>query len=119
MSTVDFHAFSNVIAGALRSSAHLGHGINPSTREPLWNVPIATAQDLEDAVSAAQEASTKWSSTPWEKRQDCLGRAKVLLEQHRTSIAQLLSLEGGKPPQFGDLEVQHALDFFNFYCMNS
>ncbi|KAI8666854.1 Aldedh domain-containing protein [Fusarium keratoplasticum] len=115
MSTVDFHAFSNVIAGALRSSAHLGHGINPSTREPLWNVPIATAQDLEDAVSAAQEASTKWSSTPWEKRQDCLGRAKVLLEQHRASIAQLLSLEGGKPPQFGDLEVQHALDFFNFY----
>ncbi|RSL90683.1 hypothetical protein CEP52_014521 [Fusarium oligoseptatum] len=99
MSTVDFHTFSNVIAGALRSSAHLGHGINPSTREPLWDVPIATAQDLEDAVSAAQEASAKWSSTPIDR-----------------ALLSYCLLKAEKPPQFGDLEVEHALDFFKFYA---
>ncbi|CAG9942650.1 unnamed protein product [Clonostachys rosea f. rosea IK726] len=115
MATPDFSTFRNVIAGSLRSSPTMGHSIDPSTRKPLWDVPIATVSDLNDAVTAAQAAFLEWSRLSWKDRQAHLRQIQSLLIQHRPSMARLVSSEGGKPPQFGDLEVQHALDFLEFY----
>ncbi|KAI9159174.1 putative aldehyde dehydrogenase FUS7 [Paramyrothecium foliicola] len=113
--TMEFWTFRNVVAGELRASERAGHGINPSNREPLWAVPIASAMDLDDAVSAAREAFPKWSKIPWTERQDCLRQARTLLQQHRPAMAQLLLTECGKPQLSADLEVQHAIDAFDFY----
>ncbi|KAM5343922.1 hypothetical protein ACJ41O_012459 [Fusarium nematophilum] len=119
MGKIGFSSFGNVVAGKLRLGGRLGHGINPSSRKPLWDIPIASSQHLDEAVSAAKAAFPKWSQTSWAERQVRLGQARALLQQHRADMARLISLEGGKPPQFADLEVEHALDFFDFYYFGS
>ncbi|KAJ5192165.1 aldehyde dehydrogenase domain-containing protein [Penicillium cf. viridicatum] len=116
MSNINFSTFHNVIAGTLRSSNRLGHGINPSTRKPLWPVPLSSSEDLEIAVTAASTAFTSWSSTPWAQRQASLKQARDILHTHRAEMAEIISFEGGKPPLFAQLEVAHAMDFLDFYA---
>lgn len=115
MTSVDFTSFSNIVAGALRSGDSAGHGVDPSTRKPLWDIPNASAKDLDDAVAAAKSAFPKWSRTHWKQRQALLRQAAELLKEHGQGMAKLISAEGGKPPQFADLEVQHALRCLEFY----
>lgn len=127
----DFFTFHNVIAGKCRSSERTDRTINPSDRKPLWEVPVASTQDLDDAVASAQNAFVKWSKTKWSDRQSYLARARDVLFQNRDQMAQLIVQEGGKPvrslnlllnistdriqPQFAALEVEHALNFLDFY----
>ncbi|KAJ4152083.1 hypothetical protein NW765_017592 [Fusarium oxysporum] len=116
MSNSNFFEFRNVINGTLRGSERLGHGINPSTRSPLWDAPLASSQDLEDAVGAAHVAFTEWSKRPWKQRQASLAHASRLLTERKSDMARLLSTECGKPPQFAELEVIDAISFLDFFA---
>ena len=68
VSTLDFETFYNIVDGKQRSSDKIHHGINPATGQELWDVPIASEQDLNDAVAAAKKAFPAWRDTPIEKR---------------------------------------------------
>jgi acyl-CoA reductase-like NAD-dependent aldehyde dehydrogenase len=61
VTTLDFGKFHNTIAGKSRDSSKIHNGINPSDKTKLWDVPIATEHDLDDAVKSGQEAFNKWS----------------------------------------------------------
>lgn len=92
-----FDTFYNTIAGQKRSSPNITQGTDPSTRKPLWSVPVATDQDLEDAVTSAQQAFPAWSQTPWAERQRLLSSAHEILLSNIDKMAVLLTQEGGKP----------------------
>jgi acyl-CoA reductase-like NAD-dependent aldehyde dehydrogenase len=94
---VDFSSFQNVIDGSLRSSKTMYQGINPSNRARLWDVPVATAEDLDDAVKAAQQSFRSWSQTSWESRQQLVSNLRDVLLQHQEELASILLLECGKP----------------------
>jgi delta 1-pyrroline-5-carboxylate dehydrogenase len=64
VSTLDFETFYNIIDGKQRGSDKIHHGINPATGQELWDVPIASQQDLDDAVAAAKKAFPAWRDTP-------------------------------------------------------
>lgn len=105
-----------MVTGRLRFSNRMGRGMNPSTCKPLWDIPFASDVDLVEAVTAASAAFQAWSTTSWTDRQARLRQVRAVPQSHRSEMARLLSIEGGRPPQFGELEVQHALDFLDFYC---
>ena len=90
-------AFRNVIDGTLRSSKTTDQGINPSNKTRLWDVPVATAEDLDDAVKAAQRSFRSWSQTSWESRQTLICNLRGLLLDHREELANIIMLEAGKP----------------------
>ncbi|GAD97180.1 hypothetical protein NECHADRAFT_43411 [Paecilomyces variotii No. 5] len=115
MASINFSTFSNIINGETRSSSQVGHGINPSTKKPLWDVPVATEHDVNEAVAAAKKAYPAWSRTPWSERAKLLTRAKDALLERKDEMAHLIMQEGGKPIQFGALEVEHAVGFLNFH----
>ena len=69
---------------------------NPATEEILTRVPIATPEQLDAAILAAERAFPAWSATPWEARQAALARLADLLDQHAEQFAQLLMREVGK-----------------------
>jgi acyl-CoA reductase-like NAD-dependent aldehyde dehydrogenase len=71
--------------------------INPATEEPVAVVPLATKQQLDDAVDAASRAFPAWSATPVEKRQELLSKLGDLVEIHQAQFAELLVKEVGKP----------------------
>ncbi|KIW31323.1 uncharacterized protein PV07_02980 [Cladophialophora immunda] len=111
-----FYSFANLINGRLRHCAPFQQAINPSTKEALWDVPIATESDLNAATAAATEVFRTWSRTPWARRQDGLKKAKSILDSAKQDFAALLSWEGGKPIQFAALEVEQALAILDFHA---
>ena len=68
MAQVDFVVFNNIVDGQKRGAEKSYYGINPATEERLFDAPVATESDLNDAVDSAQKAFPSWSRTPYEKR---------------------------------------------------
>lgn len=94
---LDFEKFQNVMAKGLSGSEKIHNGVNPSDKALLWDVPIATERDLDEAVEAAREAFKSWSKTSWGERQVLLGKMRDELSKYIPQMARILSLEGGKP----------------------
>lgn len=94
---LSFEKFHNVLGNGLRGSEKMHQGVNPSDKSLLWDVPIATERDLDEAVEVAREAFKSWSKTSWTERQEVMGRMRDELQKHIPEMAKLLSLEGGKP----------------------
>ncbi len=103
---LDFTSFSNVINGKLVTTEKTRHGINPSTKKPLAEVPIATEKDLDEAVNAAKIAFKFWSKTPLSKRRAALEGFAAALESYKDEFAKLLTSEQGKPLHFATGEVE-------------
>ena len=97
VSTLDFEKFYNIIDGKQRGSDKIHHGVNPTSGQELWDVPIASEQDLNDAVAAAQKAFPAWRDTPLEKRREAIGKVAELFSQHNEEFITLLCKESGKP----------------------
>jgi acyl-CoA reductase-like NAD-dependent aldehyde dehydrogenase len=95
--SIDWEKFHNTVAGKPRGSLKIHQGVNPSDKAKLWDVPIASEHDLDDAVKSAQEAFKKWSKTTWKERQDILLQLRDELLSHRDEMAQLILRECGKP----------------------
>jgi aldehyde dehydrogenase (NAD+) len=74
--------------------------INPSTGEPIAQVAEADAADVDKAVGAAREAFEKG---PWRKKMSAsqrgalMNRLADLIEKNKEELAQLESLDNGKP----------------------
>lgn len=96
-SSKSFSVFANTINGKSCNSEGKSQSVNPSTRRPLWDVPVATNDDVNAAVAAAKEAFLTWSQTPWAERAQYLSRAKEALMEVRDDMANLIMQEAGKP----------------------
>lgn len=97
VSTIQWDSFSNIIDGQLRGAKNQHHGINPSTSEELWPVPIATQQDVDDAVVSAEKAFQKYKLTSLEKRKELLGKFCDAYKENAEQMIDLLCKETGKP----------------------
>ncbi|MCK9510773.1 MAG: NAD-dependent succinate-semialdehyde dehydrogenase [Pigmentiphaga sp.] len=71
--------------------------VNPSTGQALGRLPVATEQDVDDAVEAASLAFAEWSARSAYERAIILRRAAQLLRERAPRIAELICLEQGKP----------------------
>jgi len=94
---VEFDKFYNIVNGEKRGSDNIHHGINPTSGQELWDVPIGSDKDLNDAVVAAQKAFPAWRETPVEKRKELLQKFCELIGQYSDELTTLLCKETGKP----------------------
>jgi RHH-type proline utilization regulon transcriptional repressor/proline dehydrogenase/delta 1-pyrroline-5-carboxylate dehydrogenase len=91
--------------------------LNPSdTRDPVGWVRLATAQEVEQAVSRAARAAQIWQGTPPQERAACLNRAADLLEQRTQDLLGLIVREAGKSLPNAIAEVREAVDFMRYYA---
>lgn len=80
--------------------------VNPATEEPLARLPLASTEDLDRALAAADRAFQLWRDTsPWE-RDAIMKRAARLLTERKPQLARVLTLENGKPlaDAYGELD---------------
>src|SRR2546425_2473097 len=71
---------------------------NPSTGEPLAEVPEADRADIEKAVTAARRAfEGKWSKISARDRGRLLYKLSQLIEENSTELAALETADNGKP----------------------
>lgn len=115
-SNLDFEKFTNTVNGEQRGSKNIHHGVDPTTGEELWDVPIATEQDFNEAVASAKKAFPAWRDTPIEKRKEMLMKFAELFGQHSEEFTTLLCKESGKPKQVAATEVGGVVGFIQYHC---
>ncbi|KAL4749324.1 hypothetical protein BDW72DRAFT_214129 [Aspergillus terricola var. indicus] len=100
--------FQNTINGEQTSTAEKRHGINPATGEANPDVPVATKEDVDRAVTAAQEAFKTWPEVPFDERRKALLAYADAIEEYAADFAKLLVQEQGKPLRFATHEVTQS-----------
>ncbi|GCB24658.1 aldehyde dehydrogenase 5, mitochondrial [Aspergillus awamori] len=111
-----FSTFANIINGNTRDSSRVHQGINPSNCQKLWDVPVASRDDLQDAIASAQKAFTTWSAVSGSDRQASIAQLKDSILSCKEEMAELLMKEAGKPRMQATLEVDHACGFLDYFA---
>ncbi|WP_291280179.1 aldehyde dehydrogenase family protein [Galactobacter sp.] len=90
---------------------------NPATGETLATYPVNTAEEVEQALSAAAAAHNGWSrsSTPAE-RAALIGRVAQLHTERRQELAEIIVREMGKPLEQSLGEVDFSAEIYQFYA---
>lgn len=95
---MDFTTFHNVVNGEKRKGSDCYHGIDPTTRQKFPHAaPVATNEDLDEAVKAAQNAFQAWSETTLEERSTLLKAFAMKVLSYENEFTELLVKENGKP----------------------
>ncbi|KAJ0423055.1 Aldehyde/histidinol dehydrogenase [Aspergillus carlsbadensis] len=108
---LNFDSFVHIIDGKPRSSANTRHGLNPANRQAKAEVPVATEQDLDDAVTAAKTAFKKWRRVPYEDRKKAVLAYADAIDELRGEFRDLLISEQGKPLPQADFETDAAIQW--------
>jgi 1-pyrroline-5-carboxylate dehydrogenase len=75
-----------------------------------------TAQDADDAVSAAEKAFPAWSRTPWHERVGLLRKAATLIGERIFAMSAALAMEVGKNRMEALGEVAETVDLLRYAC---
>ncbi|KAK8122008.1 aldehyde dehydrogenase [Apiospora sp. TS-2023a] len=89
--------------------------INPKTGRAFGQVPISSADQVEQALRAATEAFGAWSATPAAARSKLLQRVAGLIQEHRELFAVWESIDQGKTLERARVEVDRAVSNFNYF----
>jgi len=75
-------------------------------------VPVASEEDIEEAMSAAVEGAKIMKKTPIWKRVEILQKAAELIEERKEELTKTLVKEVGKTLKEASAEVQRTADLF-------
>jgi malonate-semialdehyde dehydrogenase (acetylating) / methylmalonate-semialdehyde dehydrogenase len=89
---------------------------NPTTGTPARQVLLASEADVGAAVAAAQAAQPAWGDMPPIRRARVLNGFLQLLNQHRDTIAAMITAEHGKVYTDAQGEVSRGIDIVEFAC---
>ena len=93
--------------------------INPATEEVIAKVSEAQAEDIDVAVAAARKAfdEGEWTKMETAERSHLIYKFADLLEQNREELAQLESLDNGKPYEVALADdVDGTVQHFRYYA---
>lgn len=74
-------------------------------------MPVATREDLDRAVDAAQQAFKKWSKTTFEQRRAALHAYADAIEENKDALASILTMEQGKPLTQSSMEIGFGIQW--------
>lgn len=90
--------------------------LNPTTKEVIDVVPIATEEEVDQALSNAVKAKGIWAATPVWKRAQVLQKFADLVEENMKNLSVLLSSEVGKPIIQAKGELTGVVRIFRAYA---
>lgn len=89
---------------------------NPADQSVIGHVPMLSAAQIEEAVSAAQRAFEAWRWVPVAQRSALLLRWHELVLRHRNDLASMLALEQGKPLAEARGEITYGASFIEWFA---
>ena len=122
----------DALTATLSSTAEVGHFIagravagTSGRRQPVYNpatgavarqVALASADEVNAAIAAAQAAFAGWSDTPPIRRARVMFKFLELVNQHRDTLAAMITAEHGKVFTDAQGEVSRGIDIIEFAC---
>ncbi|KIC74318.1 bifunctional proline dehydrogenase/L-glutamate gamma-semialdehyde dehydrogenase [Candidatus Protochlamydia amoebophila] len=96
-----------------------GIGEDPSfPGKILYRYALASQEQVDEALDAAQNAYLKWSATTPQERANLLIKIAQGLELHRADLIGAMIADTAKTLIEADIEVSEAIDFANYYRFN-
>ena len=89
---------------------------NPYTEEVIASVGSAGAEQVDAAIAAARETARDWAGTPAVDRGEMLREVATRLRARTAELAEVMTLEGGKPLVENSDEVGWAAACFDYYA---
>ncbi|MBO1002898.1 NAD-dependent succinate-semialdehyde dehydrogenase [Pseudogracilibacillus auburnensis] len=89
---------------------------NPATNEVVGTVPNGGAEEAQLAIKAAYHSFTTWSQTTAYERAHYLKTLNDLLLSNKEELAEIMTLEMGKPISQSLGEVVYAASFIEWYA---
>ncbi|WP_285850919.1 NAD-dependent succinate-semialdehyde dehydrogenase [Neobacillus sp. MER 74] len=89
---------------------------NPSTGQVVALVPNGGRQETKQAIAAAEEAFKSWSKLTANERAKYLLKLRDLMHEHKDQLAEIMSLEMGKPFTEAQGEVVYAASFLEWFA---
>jgi malonate-semialdehyde dehydrogenase (acetylating)/methylmalonate-semialdehyde dehydrogenase len=89
---------------------------NPATGQVTGSVALANGAEVNAAVAAAQAAFPAWADTPPIRRARILFNFLQLLNEHKDTLARMITAEHGKVFTDAQGEVSRGIDIVEFAC---
>src|SRR5687768_7200500 len=90
--------------------------MDPATGKAIGKFPAGGAADVDLAVAAARRAfQGPWRKVSPYERGRVLQRLAALIEKHSEELAQLITLENGKPLWEAKKEAATAVSWMEYY----
>jgi 1-pyrroline dehydrogenase len=116
--SVTLYSFKNFVGGKWVDAAEgaTDEIINPSTGEPIAEVPQGTQADVDRAVEAAKAALPEWLETTPQERSEMLLRLADAIDANSEELARLESENVGKPMPASRDEMPVSSDNIRFFA---
>jgi 1-pyrroline dehydrogenase len=110
--------YQNFVGGEWVDAAEGGtmDVVNPATGETIAQVPSGTQADVDRAVQAAKEALPDWLETTPGERAEALLKLADLIDEHTDELAELESVNVGKPLSYARDEMPVCSDNIRFFA---
>lgn len=105
-------AAQSLIGGVWRSAVDSVEIRDPYRNERVGTAPVCTAEDVDNAVTAAVQAAAPAAALPAYERAALLRRVAALIERDVSALAQLMSRETGKAIKDAQAEIRRSLETF-------
>jgi betaine-aldehyde dehydrogenase len=89
---------------------------NPATEGTVATVGLPSAEQLDAAIAAAEEAFPVWAGTPAVERAELLHEVASRLRARTDELARVMTQEGGKPLVENSDEVGWTAAAFDYYA---
>ena len=116
--TIATDLLSNLIAGERRPAQQGGTfpKYSPVTGRQLSSVPRSSADDVNDAVAAAEAAQPAWAAMPAVQRGLLLHQIVRAMQDRAAAFAEVVSAETGKSPKDAAGETSGAIQLGLFFA---
>src|SRR5699024_443713 len=89
---------------------------NPATGDVLETITRDTPEQIEDKLQAGHKAFQSWKKTNAHHRAKLLFKWAQLIQDHKESIAEIMTKENGKPLAESLGEVDYATSYIDWYA---
>ena len=89
---------------------------NPATGAATRRVLLASEDDVQAAVAAAKAAQLAWGEMPSIHRARVMNKFLALMNQHKDTLAAMITAEHGKVYTDAQGEVSRGIDIVEFAC---
>ncbi|MBY6382373.1 aldehyde dehydrogenase family protein [Rhodococcus erythropolis] len=108
--------YGQLIDGQLVDGADEMPVLDPGTAKRIATTPVASSEQLDMAVQAARRALPGWSALGYDERSKVLHAVAEVLAAHHEELAQLTTLEQGKPISEARDDVAWSIDFTRYFA---
>ena len=89
---------------------------NPSTGKVVAKVPNGGRRETKEAIAAAEQAFKTWSKLTAQERGKYLKKLHDLMHEYKDQLAEIMSLEMGKPFTEAQGEVAFAASYLEWFA---